>query len=587
MAVIDDYLELRPERLAEIRGAAAAGRLTLGPWYTLPDEHLVSGECLLRNLELGLARARRLGEPLAVGYLPDQFGHCAQMPQLLRRAGLSVAVLWRGVPPQVDSPVFRWEALDGSSVEVLHLRWGYGHGREIPLEPRRLACRLDQEVRRQQERNPEGPWLVMNGDDHLPVPLGLAAALESAGLERRARISSLEDYLAVRPPARGTVRGELHSAAQSFVLKGTLSARFPLKLQHAALERRLERYLEPAWTLSGRPWPRRELDYCWRQLILNSAHDSICGCSIDQVHEQGLERLARAERLAQQLWARLGVGEGLFNPSPFERRGVPALGAGRGEIPEAEPVPLDGLGLLLEDTSDRGDEYTYQGPADGLPERRPPLPAEIQATRFGDEPFSRLAITVDNRRQDHRLRLLVPAETAAGCWAGTAFGAVHRDRRAPGSEPGLEYDLRTEPARGWVQAGGTAVLLAGPIEYELLEGWIAVTLLRCVGWLSLGDLENRPGHAGPQRKTPAAQLPGVHHFEVAVLEGAAAWRETARWAEVFAHPLVPAPAAPLAEFKAFAGPNRMLSALRRQGGVAQLRTYELEKFRVEDEELAL
>ena len=67
--------------------SAAAGRVSLGPWYTLPDEHLVSGESLLRNLELGLERAGELGTPLAVGYLPDQFGHTAQMPQILALHG--------------------------------------------------------------------------------------------------------------------------------------------------------------------------------------------------------------------------------------------------------------------------------------------------------------------------------------------------------------------------------------------------------------------------------------------------------------------------------------------------------------------
>src|SRR5438445_10697435 len=73
MALVDDYLELRPDRLPALRKAAEDGRITLGPWYTLPDEHLVSGESLIRNLELGLERAARLGRPMLVGYVPDQF----------------------------------------------------------------------------------------------------------------------------------------------------------------------------------------------------------------------------------------------------------------------------------------------------------------------------------------------------------------------------------------------------------------------------------------------------------------------------------------------------------------------------------
>ena len=64
-----------------------SGRLAIGPWQILMDEFLVSGETLVRNLERGWARAEDFGTPMQVGYLPDMFGHVAQMPQLLRRAG--------------------------------------------------------------------------------------------------------------------------------------------------------------------------------------------------------------------------------------------------------------------------------------------------------------------------------------------------------------------------------------------------------------------------------------------------------------------------------------------------------------------
>jgi alpha-mannosidase len=581
MAVVDDYLELRPDRLPAIRRAAEAGRISLGPWYTLPDEHLVSGESLIRNLELGLERARQLGPPMLVGYLPDQFGHTAQVPQILRKFGIETAVLWRGVPAQVSSPVFEWQALDGSAVEAVHLRHGYGHGRELPADRQALAARVDAEVERQLDRNSEGPWLLMNGDDHLPVPVGVSALLPGAPTRHPAAVSSLEDFLAVRPAARSVWRGELHSADSSFVLKGTLSARFPLKLRHAALERRVERYLEPAFALSGMDWPARELGYCWRQLVLNSAHDSVCGCSIDQVHEQASGRLARGEALAGLLWRRLGSGEGWFNPSLFERDGVPPLGVGPGGPAGEEPV--EACRLELEDCPDHGDEYTFDPPPGARPARRELTSAAF--TRRAGEPFVRVSIDLQNRVGDHRLRVVVPADTSGGAWAGTAFGAVQRPFRAPGSEAGLEFDLRTDPARLWVDSGGVAVFLAGPFEYELLEDGIAVTLLRSVGWLSRGDLRNRPGHAGPGLATPGAQMLGHHRFQLAVYRHEGSWEEARvpRQAEVFAHPLVPAPAAALRTGPQEDDPAVILSALRRHQGRLQLRTYRNgEPWRIED-----
>src|SRR5579885_2782862 len=61
MAVVDDYLAVRPEAEETIRRLAASGRVSVGPWYILMDEFLVSGETIVRNLELGRQRAAAFG----------------------------------------------------------------------------------------------------------------------------------------------------------------------------------------------------------------------------------------------------------------------------------------------------------------------------------------------------------------------------------------------------------------------------------------------------------------------------------------------------------------------------------------------
>ncbi|HZB00974.1 MAG TPA: alpha-mannosidase, partial [Actinomycetota bacterium] len=83
-AMIDDYLERRPERADELASRVREGRLSAGPWVTQMDEFLVSGESHVQNLRMGLERARELGADPRVGYLPDQFGHVGQMPRILR-----------------------------------------------------------------------------------------------------------------------------------------------------------------------------------------------------------------------------------------------------------------------------------------------------------------------------------------------------------------------------------------------------------------------------------------------------------------------------------------------------------------------
>jgi mannosylglycerate hydrolase len=142
LATVDDYLEVRPEAEPRIRRLVEEGRLAIGPWQVLMDEFFVSGETIVRNLEHGLRRGEELGGAMRVGYLPDMFGHIAQMPQILRLAGIDQAVVWRGVPAAIHSHAFEWEAPDGSSVRAEYLPDGYGNGATLLDIPGQLAHRL-------------------------------------------------------------------------------------------------------------------------------------------------------------------------------------------------------------------------------------------------------------------------------------------------------------------------------------------------------------------------------------------------------------------------------------------------------------
>lgn len=66
--LIDDYVGLRREREPELRQRVAERRLLIGPWYTQPDEFIVSGESLVRNLLVGIAGAEHYGASMRVGW---------------------------------------------------------------------------------------------------------------------------------------------------------------------------------------------------------------------------------------------------------------------------------------------------------------------------------------------------------------------------------------------------------------------------------------------------------------------------------------------------------------------------------------
>src|SRR4051794_3017314 len=169
MAVVDDYLAVRPEAEPVIRRLAVSGRLAMGPWYILMDEFLVSGETMIRDLQMGLERAAAFGGAMPVGYLPDMFGHIAQMPQLLQQFGLEHAVVWRGVPEAMSTTAFWWTSPDGSTVRAQFLPEGYSNGASLPQDAKELVAmihRFEENYGTRAGDETTGPLLWMNGTDH-------------------------------------------------------------------------------------------------------------------------------------------------------------------------------------------------------------------------------------------------------------------------------------------------------------------------------------------------------------------------------------------------------------------------------------
>jgi len=354
-AAIDDHLEVRPEDTDRVAALVRSGQLAVGPWQILLDEFLCSGESIVRNLEAGWRQASKLGTSMAVGYLPDMFGHCAQMPQILRLAGMEHACLWRGVPSTVDFHSFRWVAPDGSFVRCEYLPGGYGNAAYLLSDDAAIDRRAAEFVRRMRPWFGTDPILAMYGADHAgPLPslmTTVRALLEGAG-PVRLEVCTLADYLARLDPnddALPTCAGELRSHAHANLLPGVLSARGHLKRDIARAERMVERYAEPWAALWSRRWPGQFLDMAWDRLIAASGHDSVTGCGVDETAIQVSARIAEAEHLGQAV--RDGVVAGLavdvagdavliVNPSPQRRSGVVPLA-----LVVAEDVPAVALEL--------------------------------------------------------------------------------------------------------------------------------------------------------------------------------------------------------------------------------------------------
>jgi alpha-mannosidase len=546
--VLEDYADVRPENVDRLRSLLAAGRLEAGPWYVLPDEILVGGESLVRNLLLGRRVCRRFGvEPTTAGYEPDSFGHPAQLPQVLAGFGLETFLFSRGLGDQLDEVgiVFRWRAA-GAEVTACQFAPHYDNFSRVTTaaEARERVEGIVDRFGALLERAGCHTVLLANGSDHQPVQPELPALCAELGPSFS--IGRFSDF---RPEADGlpAYEGELVGSRLQNVLRGVNSARVYLKQANERAERRLlgaETAAALRTLCDGNPFPHADLRLAWRDLLRNHPHDSICGCSCDEVHRDMLVRYEQLDRTIDIVErAALGVGGAPVNTLPYRRArlvdgGLVELAGfeGRRVDPLEAPIgTLPDLGLVFEDEPDHGDLYTFcpGGPVRRaelvgsrmLPEGALELEHELPGIRISTVARAvldrvELRTTVENDAADHRLRVLVPvaAPVPEVVRAESQFAVVRRPVRpdAPRA-PWVEPPVATAHTLGAVALGPVALLTKGLPEYEAGPDGLRLTLLRCVGTISRPPgLPTRRVGAGPDIPTPDGQCRGRHVFEYAL-----------------------------------------------------------------------
>ena len=552
--VLEDYVEVRPENESRLRALLAAGRLEVGPSYVLPDEILVGGESLVRNLLLGRRVCPRFGvEPSGAGYLPDSFGHPAQLPQVLAGFGIRTFLFSRGMGDEIDDVgvVFRWRAGPAEVVACQMLphydnfaRLTWNHDAEDRL---RGIVEYFGEAASNAGLN---EIVLANGSDHLPIepelPEILGELAQTLGADFR--IGRYDEHV---PTAEGLPvhEGELVGSRLQNVLRGVNSARIYLKQANERAERRLLS-IEAAAALrtlhEGAPYPAEDLRLAWRDLVRNHPHDSICGCSCDEVHRDMVVRYKQLDRTLDYVEREaLGVGGALVNTLPFRRpRAVDGevfeIGGFSGGRPEpwrrrGQRMNLERFAKLLafEDEPDIGDLYTFcpsgqVSTAELVASRRSGnvLTLEHELPGIAIETtiravLDRIEVTsvVENEAEDHRLRVLVRSENGADqVRAESQFAVVRRPLTPPPPRVRwVEPPVSTAHTLGAVALGPLVLLTKGLPEYEASIDGLRLTLLRCVGTISRGPgMETRPVGAGPQIATPEGQCRGRHVFEYAL-----------------------------------------------------------------------
>ncbi len=325
--VLEDYLAIRPENRERLQKLVQAGRLEVGPWYVLPDEFLVSGEALIRNLLLGHRTGQQFGGVMKVGYMPDTFGHVAQLPQILRGFGIDNFIFTRGMGEALSKAgtEFLWIAPDGSRVLAVNQLKGYCNGDHLgfeyhpdhPGDTPRFDLALDffkqeiAELGESAKRGNDGSTniLINNGCDHrepqadLPRILAYANSVLTDVQAEHTTFARFINALRRAGLALSDWNGEIYGGRNHAILSGVWSSRVYLKQQNDECETWLSHLAEPLgimlWQRTGQENYAGFLQHAWQILLQNHAHDSICGCSIDQVHRDMLPRFEEARQNAR------------------------------------------------------------------------------------------------------------------------------------------------------------------------------------------------------------------------------------------------------------------------------------------------
>lgn len=320
--VLEDYLEIRPEMKDELSALIKVGKIVIGPWYVMPDEFLISGESIIRNLRRGMKISREWGvEPAHNAYICDIFGHAAQSPQIFSGMGLYNTILGRGTNDGMEKGHFVWEALDGTQIIAFKERDNDGYGDfnafiarvANELEGEELDKAVKEYVDKEVERSGIPLVLLMDALDHQCFRTDTGKYLESLRRvypDAEVHHCSIEEFDEIQKQYKDKLevrRGELCRPSKALgvgynhVIAHTLSSRYPLKKYNDINQTRLEKWASPIYAFGKTDIAKGFLSLAEKYLIQNHPHDSICGCSIDQVHKDMIYRFDQTSQLCDEI----------------------------------------------------------------------------------------------------------------------------------------------------------------------------------------------------------------------------------------------------------------------------------------------
>ncbi len=299
VSALEDYLEMRPENRELISNLIKRKKLFIGPFYCLVDEFLTDRTCFSKNLELGIKTAQKYGCNDFIGYLPDTFGHSQNVVDIMRDYGIDKCIVWRGCSKEIPSD-FKWCGMD-----TVNLVRGYFHdefSQKVSVEEKAQLIKREFDLISEQGKN-DKYILFPIGADHLGIEPDISEQIEVVNELLKdsyyITLSSPFDYFSRVEDNFKQYRcnEELRDNSRTFTLQGCYSSRLDLKRLNIECSYKLDLVSKLAKFYKDNSYDT-VIEYAYKMLLQNQAHDSICGCSTDKVHQENNIRYNKIAQIA-------------------------------------------------------------------------------------------------------------------------------------------------------------------------------------------------------------------------------------------------------------------------------------------------
>lgn len=293
-AAVYNFVEkVDPPLFELVKKYVKEGRLEpVGGMWTEGDENMPSGEALSRSFLLGQRYFQsRFGRMAQIGWLPDDFGHISQMPQILNLAGCNYFYFHRCKP---YLGTFWWVAPDSSRV-LCYANDTYNG--DIKPELKNEINRFSPDKRRILQITGVGD----HGGGPTRTNINMVHQLDKAPEYPSVKFTTAGDFFnkaSKEMDGRPTHRGEMQ-----FIFEGCYTTVAEIKAGNRNSENSLysSEFFNTLRWLNGDKYPADELHDLWTTLAFNQFHDILPGSAINEANKEAIARYSELLRKSTEL----------------------------------------------------------------------------------------------------------------------------------------------------------------------------------------------------------------------------------------------------------------------------------------------